>query len=195
VQGRREGDAVLLRYRWLGRVYAAVPARVAADDEAVTALWVAPGTPVRRPRGRTPIATLARGAWRPEPGRWDPPGVLMLHPRGAAHSLWHLYDGSGRFRRWYGNLEQPWSPTELGWDTRDDILDVWTEPGGAWHWKDEDELAEALAHGLFDTGEADAVRREGERVMRETKLPTGWEEWRADPAWSPPPLPAGWDAA
>jgi hypothetical protein len=195
VRGRREGDPVLLRYRWLGRVFSAVPARVAANGDGVTALWVAPGTPVRRPRSRTPMAALARGGWRPEPGSWEPPGVLMVHPHGASHSLWHLYDDEGRFRRWYGNLERPWERTELGWDTRDHILDVWTEPGGSWQWKDEDEFAEARGLGLFDDEEAEAVRREGERVMRETELPTGWEDWRPDPAWPPAPLPGGWDAA
>jgi uncharacterized protein len=186
---------VLLRYRWLGRVYGAVPGRVVADDDGVVALWVAPGTPVRRPRGRTAIADLAAGAWRPERTTWQPPGVLMLHPRGAAHSLWHFWRGDGRFRGWYGNLELPWAPTALGWDTRDHILDVWAEPDGSWHWKDEDEFAEARELGLLSADEADAVRREGERVIRETKLPTGWEDWHPDPAWSLPALPDRWDAA
>jgi len=176
-------------------VYAAVPARVAASDDGVTALWVAPGTPVRRPRGRTAIGALARGDWQPEPGLWAPPGVLMLHPHGASHSLWHLSDENGGFRSWYGNLELPWSATELGWDTRDHILDVWRDPGGDWRWKDEDEFAEASELGLLSPAEAADVRREGERVMRETVLPTGWESWQPDPSWSLPELPEGWERA
>jgi hypothetical protein len=193
VQRRGHGDAVLLRYRWLERVYGAVPARVVASEDGLTALWVAAGTPVRRPLGRTPIATLARGEWRPDPGTWRPPGVLMLHPTRASHSLWLFWRSDGRFRGWYANLELPWRETELGWDTRDHILDVWAEPDGKWRWKDEDEFADAQAHGLLGADEAAAVRAEGERVMRETRLPTGWEDWRPDPSWEVPTLPDGWD--
>jgi hypothetical protein len=30
-------------------------------------------------------------------------------------------------------------------------------------------------------------------VLAERPWPTGWEDWRPDPQWSPPSLPEGWD--
>src|SRR5262249_17524727 len=36
-------------------------------------------------------------------------------------------------------------------------------------------------------------RAEGERALTEWPFPTGWEEWRPDPRWKLPQLPAGWD--
>nr|MBA2475753.1 DUF402 domain-containing protein [Actinomycetota bacterium] len=57
-------------------------------------------------------------------------------------------------------------------------------------WKDEDELDEAASLGLLD---AAAVRAEAERVLADPPWPTGWEQWRPDPSWPAPRLPAGWD--
>jgi hypothetical protein len=38
-----------------------------------------------------------------------------------------------------------------------------------------------------------AVRAEGERVLAAWPFPTGWEEFRPDPAWPLPGLPEGWE--
>ncbi len=55
-------------------------------------------------------------------------------------------------------------------DRLDQKLDVLVEPDGSWHWKDEDELDEAARLGLLD---ADAVRAEAKRVLKEWPFPTG----------------------
>jgi uncharacterized protein len=52
------------------------------------------------------------------------------------------------------------------------------DPDGKWHWKDEDDFAEAQHLGVFTPEEAAAVRREGERVIGERLWITGWERWR-----------------
>jgi len=77
-------------------------------------------------------------------------------------------------------------------DTTDWALDIVVEPDGAWHWKDEDEFAEAIELGVFDMAAADAVRAEGERVVAERPWPTGWEDWRPPREWTPLSLPADW---
>ena len=38
----------------------------------------------------------------------------------------------------------------------------------------------------------DRIWAEGERLLAEGPFPTGWEEWRPDPAWNVPELPAEW---
>ena len=63
-------------------------------------------------------------------------------------------------------------------------------PDGSYRWKDEDELEQAAAVGLLEPA---AVREEAARVLREWPFPTGWEDWRPDPAWPIPQLPDGWD--
>ena len=113
--------------------------------------------------------------------------MLKLHRFGTHHSLWYFEDG------WYVNLEEPWRASSVGWDTRDLALDIVVERDGSWRWKDEDHLAAAVERGWITPEKASAVRAEGERVLAAWPFPTGWEDWRPDPRWEVPHLPAGWD--
>jgi hypothetical protein len=188
----RAGDAVLYRDVWLGRVIGAVCVRLveASDDHVVG--WIASGAGAARAAERPTPRRIAARAVEPVPGGWFGHGSLLLYRFGAAHSLRLYWRDDGTFAGWYGNLERPWQETRLGWDIRDQILDVWNG-GDGWRWKDEDEFAEAVEIGLIQGDEAREIRAEGERVMRETVLPTGWEDFQPDPNWAVPELPAGWD--
>jgi len=53
-------------------------------------------------------------------------------------------------------------------------------------------LKQFVELGLLSVEEAADVRAEGERVLAEWPFPTGWEDWRADPAWPVAQLPADW---
>ena len=55
------------------------------------------------------------------------------------------------------------------------------------------ELEDAIRLGRFSPDEAATIRAEGENVVAAWPFPTGWEEWRPDPAWPIPQLPDGWD--
>jgi hypothetical protein len=115
---------------------------------------------------------------------------------GAAHSVDHYWDAAtGEFLCWYVNLQEPLRPSPVGFDTRDQALDVVIEPDGTWSWKDEDHLAAAVERKHFMPREAAAVRAEAERVIEAWPFPTGWEAWRPDLGWAPMRLPARWDTA
>ena len=88
------------------------------------------------------------------------------------------------------NFERPLRRSPVGFDTFDEKLDLIVAPDGTHRWKDEDELEQAAALGLLDE---EAVRAEARRVLEEWPFPTGWEDWRPDPAWPLPVLPEGWD--
>jgi predicted RNA-binding protein associated with RNAse of E/G family len=122
---------------------------------------------------------------------------LKLTRFGDAHSLDLFWDdATGDFLGWYVNLQTPLQRSPLGFDTTDQALDVVIDPDGSWRWKDEDDLAACVELGLFTTQEAAEIRAEGEQVIAvlPSLIPTGWEDWRPDPAWQLPALPAGWDA-
>ena len=91
-----------------------------------------------------------------------------------------------RLRIWYVNFERPLRRTPIGVDTFDEKLDLLVFPDGGREWKDEDELEQAAALGLLD---AAAVRAEARARAAEWPFPTGWEDWRPDPAWPVPQLP------
>jgi Protein of unknown function (DUF402) len=178
----RPGDAILIRHVWHGRVLIALAVTVVEHTSDVLATWIAPGAPYKRPSPRR-----RQLEWELVDRPWEAPGILQLMRPGAAHSL-ALFPG-----RWYVNLQEPLRPTPLGFDTCDQLLDLWREQDGTWRWKDEDELEDAVARGLYTVDEAAAIRAEAERVVAADPFPTGWEGWEPDPAWAIPSLPAGWD--
>jgi hypothetical protein len=189
------GETVVLRHFNRGRPVGALPTRVVSGDGPV--LWLAPGTLVTRPgiagRGvrEVPLEERYTRPWEQLEGSWTGDGILIVGRPGRAHSIWLFWEGE-QFAGWYVNLEAPWRPFRLGFDTEDHALDVWIESDGSWEWKDEHELAVAVEMGFFGAERAAAIRAEGERVLAEWPLPTGWEEWRPDPAWPVPTLPRGW---
>jgi hypothetical protein len=190
----------LFRYVEPNGVVAALPVVVLEETAERVVVHVPDGSEVAwpsiggQPHRSVPLESRYRSPWRASTRTWNGSGPVIVHPPGRAHTIWHLYD-AGAFSGWYVNLETPWRRTSLGFDSRDHVLDVWVEPGGAWRWKDEDELVEAVAAGWLTQGEAEAARAEGERVLAEWPFPTGWEGRRSDPAWGTPALPEGWSSA
>jgi uncharacterized protein DUF402 len=178
------GDAILLRHVWRDEIFLASPVRVVEHTPELLVTWLAPGTPYKRPavRGELPFGQPLID--RP----WRAPGVVQLTRPGDAHSVWVFEHG------WYVNLQEPLRRTPLGFDTRDQLLDLVRSPDGRWRWKDEQELADAVRQGFVSADEAAAIRAEGERVIAADVFPTGWEAWKPDPSWAAPGLPAGWDS-
>lgn len=206
------GQTALRRYFKRGNTISVVKhARVVSDDDRGLLLWVGHGSPLRWLKaadGRSlhdiPFAewiTLPKRLWS---GAWRGPGILILMPPHAAHSVWWFWRADGTFENWYINLELPpvrWHDGALaGLDTVDHDLDIVASPDGSWRWKDEHEFEERQAfpdHYWVD--DPAAVRAEGERVVtlfeqRRFPFDGTWCDFRPDPAWTvPPDLPAGWD--
>ncbi len=190
------GDAVLLRGLYRRHVRWAFPHRVAGFEGEWVALYCCPGTEGRT-LGRNDDGTAAVERWlRGDPAGpwiWQDTNVLRLVRPGRPYTVEVWWDERWNHTRWYINLQAPTVRTALGYDTSDWALDVVVAPGGQWEWKDEDDLAELVAHGVFTPDEALRVRGVGEHVIADRPWPTGWETWRPPAGWRPPPLPAGWD--
>jgi len=184
--GKERTDAVW-RDVHRGRVWRAQACRVIEETAEAIALWIPEGSPGKVPSGglRIPgddwelIETAA-------PARNQ---ICVARP-GRAHSIYVFLTADWQLDHWYVNFEQPLRRSPVGFDTFDEKLDLIVRPDGSYKWKDEDELEQAAAAGLLD---ADAVRAEAARVLEEWPFPTGWEDWRPDPAWPVPQLPEGWD--
>jgi predicted RNA-binding protein associated with RNAse of E/G family len=194
------GDAIALREIWDVAVFEARPAVVVQDLPGRTMLYVPAGVvcgmPVddegrqlREPDRPWRLELRERGTLDIFSFAWpDVPYavLLMLEPAGPAHS-------------WYVNLQTPLRRTSIGFDTVDHILDVVIPlDRSTWTWKDEHELAEAIALGLFTQDDAASFRSWGERAVEHVllRLPPfdqPWEDWRPDPSWPTPELPPGWD--
>ena len=176
------GAHVLMRHVWRDEIFLAVPVTVVQDEPDLLVTWLAPGTSYMRPAARAALPFHQQLVDKP----WRAPGILQLTRPGEAHGVWVFPDG------WYVNLQEPIRRTRLGFDTRDQLLDLIRRPDGRWRWKDEHELDAAVAAGFVSAGEAAEIRAEGERVIAADRFPTGWEDWEPDPAWRVPELPPDW---
>ena len=192
------GEAVALREIWNGRVWSARAAIVVEDREDQTTFFV-------------PAEAMRMAAVRDGAMLRIPQDGFELAPRtsGEAPALsfgwpdrWHgtllFFLPDGRPRNWYVNLQEPLRRTDVGFDYLDLKLDVIVEMDGSWLWKDEDELAEAIAQGLVPAEDEARLRAEGERAVRrivdrEPPFDRDWRTWSPDPDWPAPALPDGWD--
>ncbi|MGA3538236.1 DUF402 domain-containing protein [Micromonosporaceae bacterium DT194] len=207
------GRLIMHRNVRRGRIGWVRPVRVVADDERGLLLWLARDSPIVNEvdafgRGirSVPFTDWAgSGGFGLKAGAWHGPPLLKFLPAGAAHSVWFFRDpATERFASWYVNLEEPgvrWDDGPVaGIDIVDQDLDVFVHADRSWSWKDEDEFAERLARpGDYWVPDPDAVRAEGERVIKEVEAGVfpfdgTWCDFTPDPGWlDPPSLPPGWD--
>lgn len=173
-----------------GRVWRANACRLVEERDDLIVLWHPRGIPRKLPIDDDGSEVrLPRSAWTlgERPTVWE--GLAFVRPA-ARFSLWLHWGPARAFDHWYVNFERPLGRTALGWDYVDEKLDLVVSPDGSVHWKDEDELDAAARRGLLDAMD---VRAQAEHVLADPPWPTGWEDWRPDPAWPTPRLPAGWD--
>ena len=202
------GDTVILQEVWRDRVWAARPMRVVRDEDDFVALWFPEGTRWKAPttpdglpraesRGERLATCLARGAWRFVDATWDVETLCLLRA-GEWHAVWVSWLPGGEHWGWYINLQEPYERTTCGFATMDLALDVIIEVDGSWRWKDADELETYVAHGVVEPALSDRLYAEGLRAVRrrqrgESPFCDSWPEWVADPSWTVPELPNGWD--
>jgi hypothetical protein len=171
------------------RVWRAQACRIVEASSDALVLWMPRGAPAKLPvddDGRR--LRIPGERWQLEEISTSEDILCVARP-GRAHSV-YLFPRRRDDFHWYVNLERPLERTSLGVDTFDWKLDLIVFPDRSYRWKDEDELEQAAAAGLLD---ADEVRAEAHRVLAEWPFPTGWEDWRPDPAWPVPQLPEGWE--
>jgi hypothetical protein len=181
------GEVVCLRQTWRGRVWQA-HAWYFVQDEGGELVLFAPigaeawfsGVPVPQDEW-----TLTRSPLQQH-------HVCLSRPE-KSYSTLLIWNEGWAFEEWYVNFERPQQPSPVGFDYFDVALDLVCYPDGRWELLDEDELEQGLHDGVYTEEDAARSRADAERLVAEWPFPTGWEDWRPDPGWEPPTLPAGWD--
>lgn len=179
----------------------AEPVTVVDDDADALIAWLAAGTPVMRAARadglgkRDDKSTLFTADTVLAIGVWTDYDVLRVAPTGRPWSVCVFFAEHTRaFAGWYVNLEEPHLRDGHAVHTRDHVLDLEIEPDRTMARKDEDELALAVAQGLFDAATAAAIEADAaevEAIVADWDPPfcDGWEHFRPDPAWPIPRLP------
>jgi Protein of unknown function (DUF402) len=199
VQRFSPGDPIVLRELWRGRVFEARPMVVVEDGPDQRMLYLPAGARCGMPVAEDgSVLRVPDRPWRLEiRSRGDDPILSFAWPEVPYAVL--LWTTERERRVWYVNLEEPLARTPIGFDTVDHALDLLVElDGSRWEWKDEEELREAVVHGLFTEEQAEGFRKWGERardrlLAREPPFDRDWTGWRPDPAWPTPELPPGWE--
>jgi hypothetical protein len=204
----RPGETVVHQEVWRDRVWAARPLTVVEDEPERLLLWLPFGTrrkiPITPPGRPDPptleeraIENLHHGDWCYGDDEWDVSTLWILHP-GDWHAVWVSWRPDGSHYGWYVNLQRPFTRTPIGIEAMDLMLDVVVEPDRSWRWKDAEQLDEILDRGIFDEPTGQQVRAEAACVIADLErgappFSQPWTDWRPDPAWARPELPAGWD--
>jgi predicted RNA-binding protein associated with RNAse of E/G family len=199
----RAGQTILFREIWQDRVWSARPEIVVQDRPELTASYLPHGTLLKQPRtpdgGRVTVENRVRAEWVLQDVEWVWGGRLRLSIPGSHYSVLIFRNPEdGSQQSWYINLEDTIRCTVLGYDYIDQLLDIILSPDlSTWHWKDENELDEAVRFGLITAEKAAAMRTEGKKTVKWLQSGispfNGWEDWRPNPSWQIPTLPVGWD--
>jgi hypothetical protein len=199
------GEVVLWQDRpnhWRpGMPWGTTPVRVVRDDERGLVAWLATDTPRLMPhpadgRSMRDLPVEERFTCELVQARvaWTGPGVLFISPAGKPWSVWLFWNDEEQFSCWYVNLELPHRRDERSTWTGDHELDLVIRPDGTVSLKDADDLAAAVAAGLFTVAEAQAIHADAklaEESFRSGDWPFApeWTTWRPPPSWNLPDLP------
>ena len=190
----QHGDVIVHREVWRGTPWLASPVVVVEDGPGLLATYV----PEEMPLAFPPSADGRPHPWAGKE-RWTGHGVLVLRRPGEAYSVWHFWDGpERRFAGWYLNVEEPFRRTAVGYDTQDLELDLWLPVGGAWRFKDEEQLDQRVREGRYTEAQVTAARRIGGELGAMLDRGERWwdERWASfapEPGWRAPAFPDGWE--
>jgi hypothetical protein len=180
--------------------------RVLADDNEVVAVVQPTGAAISRrvgrrggPRGRSMLPDGWDGSRTISV--WEQAPAVRLHPLGRSYSVIRTWlEAERRFHGWYVNLEQPWVRAAVGFDSRDNVLDVTVADDlSRCVLKDEDELDFAVEVGKLTATEARSIRSTAESAIDDVTRrnwpfdDVAWHAFQPLPDDQPPDLPAGWD--
>lgn len=194
------GQGIVMREVWRNKVYSIFPVRVARDSSHWTALCLPRQAIALYPHTRAGIPIrIPVDEWVLDGGPWEGGDVLYLVHVGLGYMFTGWWDEDRRFGGWKIDLVEPVRRTPFGFDYMDQLLDIVVSADrSSWRWKDEDEVQEAKARGIFTAEQVRDLYRRGERAIRtmlenEPPFDGGWENWIPNPAWRVPfDLPKGW---
>lgn len=197
--GWKDGAAIAIRDVLGGRCVRAKGVLVVEDSPARVVVWTPTGAPILDLAGNGQgerFKSLVDRSWSLVPKTWNMTGVLTIVPDGAAFSVQRLLasNDSLEVTGWYINLQDPLTPTDIGFDTMDRQLDLVVSADlQTWSLKDEDVFAQALRDGLHSAADHEAVLEARDEAIRlvESKdaLFSHWRDWSPPPRWQAPTLP------
>jgi hypothetical protein len=192
------GETAVLRSVFNGRVGTATAVTVVEDTDARVVLYLPAGAAMRWMEGELPLWMDTADSAKLV-NAWQRTNVLIIVTPGDSHAVWSMWSAeTGAFLCWVVNMQAPLQRTRFGWDTFDHELEVYVLPDLRWTWRDEDKFERLVELGPFTKPQGAVIRAEAESVIadveaRRAPFDQPWPDWRPDPSWPIPALPADWD--
>jgi hypothetical protein len=195
------GQGIVMREVWRNRVYSIFPVRVVQDSGSQTALCLPRQALGLYPHTRAGIPLrIPEEDWVLDGEPWSGGDMLYLVQTSLGYTAIASWDKRHNFMGWKIDLVEPPQRTPLGFDYMDQLLDIMVSADrSTWRWKDEDEVVEAQARGIFTAEQVQDLYQRGESAVQALQgykppFDTDWEYWKPDPAWREPfDLPEGWE--
>ena len=195
------GQGIIMREVRNNKVYSIFPVRVVQDSPTWTVLCLPRQAIALYPHTREQIPLrIPQDEWILDGGPWTGGDVLYLVRAGLGFKFGGSWDDNRIFQGWKIDLVEPVRRTPLGFDYMDQLLDIIVSADrSTWYQKDEDEVQEAQARGIFTAEQVSDLYQRGERALQmilknEPPFDRGWETWSPDPAWLVTfDLPKGWE--
>ena len=195
------GEGIVMREVWRNKAYSIFPVRVVQDSTTWVTLCLPQQAIALYPH--TPEGAdirIPQEEWVLDGGPWQGGDVLYFVHVGIGFKFGASWDENHSFQGWKIDLIEPIRRTALGFDYMDQLLDIIVSADRAtWYQKDEDEVQEAQARGLFTSEQVRDLYKRGDRALEmllrnEPPFDREWENWRPDPAWLVTfDLPQGWE--
>lgn len=201
------GTTITAEERWQDLLWSAVPHRVISSEPDELVSYVPTGAIATRAsnRGLPGTQNLTRDERKllalrtrnvrvvevPE----APDKLFICRPGRWSRVILGWDHDTGAFRGWYVNFELPAEPTPTGTATMDLVVDLWVNPDRTWHWKDREDFRSVLDDHTLDPGIQEQIDAETDQLLGELQSRSGpfadhWLDFRPEPGWSTPTLPA-----
>lgn len=188
------GEVIPIRYVSRGKVSFAQPG-IVVEDSAERLIVFAPEGMVTQ---FSDIDFRKGTIGEPHPHVWHTTHNLRIFEPGKGTCISAMFLAkTGNFLCWYIDLIEPFRRTADGVVTWDLSLDIVVAPDFTWKMKDEDHFQwiqdlgwvtpERAKQMLLDKDEMIARIERRDRPFNED-----WPNWRPDPSWTIPQLPADW---
>lgn len=202
----KPGDTVMWRGIFRGQVWHVQPTVVVKDDPNEVVLTLMPGAECiaeeTYPKGKK-IAkrwwdfkesdwTMAKYTWRTNRL------LLILVPEKYYSTILFWDHQSNKFLYYYVNFQTPFKRTYNSIDMLDLELDLIIHPDFHHEWKDLDDYQMAIQQGIISPEHMHRIDGAKPEIFsgfekRQYPFDGSWLDWKPDPSWMPPKLPANWD--
>jgi protein associated with RNAse G/E len=200
----KSGDVIAWRGIYRGQIWHAMPTYVVKDTPQELVLTILPGAvcKVDKDYGRKDgkrIWDFIDTDWKLDDFIWHTNRLIFILEPEKYYSINLFWNhSSNEFVGYYINFQYPYRRNDCGIEAMDLELDIDIEPDLSFRWKDVNDYQKAMECGIIPSDCVQGIEAAKPEILERIEnrcypFDGWWLDWKPDPTWSPPKLPADWD--